>query len=242
MDKWSKYGSCKTRNKNIADYYESVNHCHSLTLKQVLGGRVEQALDIACGDGDSSRIVSRYSEYVIGVDSSETLIKKAKQKLCHNRFQFECNTFEDIEFEAGRFDLISSSWYLNHVHTTEGLHQAFLKMDSLLKPDGKVVFIVPSASFTSPEIQQIAREEYGWHKAWTEVQETLTRGVFCYGDHWIPTTVWQPMFLMKMMSEKFHVRALDVKSTLINEQRLGSLQTEPPFEIIYGEKRKERVL
>lgn len=237
MDIWSKYDSCKTMNENLTEYYEAVKYCHSQSLAQIMSGRVEIALDVACGNGDSTQVLSQYSEMVLGIDSSESLIEKAKQTLSSKHYRFECQTFEDANFGENRFDLISSTWFLNNVHTDEGLNQALEKMHQLLRPEGKIIFIVPSASYTSPEIQKIAREQYGWLKAWTEVQETHTRGVFYYGDQWIPITVWQPMYLMKTMTPFFNVQAWDVKSTLIQGQRLESLLTEPPFEIIYGSRK-----
>lgn len=238
-DAWEGYGDYQNHSQNVREYYNSISHCLSLALHDALSTRCQLALDIACGSGTSTRIVSRFSDRVIGVDSSPELIQQAKSADLGRRFEFVLSRIEDFQCEYGTFDLVSASWYMNYLHSEEELIAFVDRVVSLLKPAGHVAFVVPGASYASDEIQTIAREEFGWQQATVEIQPDYTRVVFCYGGEWIKTTIWQPLKLMRLLDNHFHIGAWDVKATLAYEQRLKMLNTEPPFEVIYGTLRQK---
>lgn len=239
-DKWAGYAYYQHNSKSISEYYRTTNHCLSLALHESLSDRCELALDIACGAGMSTRIISRFADRVIGVDSSAELIQKAKAEELGKRFEFIESRFEDYQCEDATFDLLSASWYLNYLHNDAELNSFISRVTSILKPGGHIAFVVPAASYASETIQTIARNEFGWRQATLETQPDFTRVVFSYGDQWIVTTNWQPLKLMRLLDKWFHIQAWDVKATLAYERRLEMLNTEPPFEIIYGKLRQKR--
>lgn len=239
-DKWKGYDDYQNgSSRRVQEYYEAVNHCLSLALHQILSKRGKLALDIACGAGTSTRIISRFSDRVIGVDSSPELIQLARSEQLGERFEFIESRFEDYQCEDEKFDLISASWFLNYLDTEEDLASFFARVASLLRPGGCIAFVVPSASYATDTTQAIAREEFDWQQATLEMQPEYSRVVFSYGNDWIKTTIWQPLKLMRMLDQHFHIQAWDVKATLAYERRLQILNTEPPFEVIYGTLRQK---
>jgi len=204
----------------------------------MMDSRSGLSLDIACGFGESTRLISRFSESVIGIDSSTEMIRVANEQKLGEKFCFICSRFEDFESEQQQFDLISATWFLNHIHDESELEIVFSKISHLLRPGGHVSFVVPSAAFCSRGTQLLARDQFDWHQGWTEEQTRFTKGVFSYGESWIPTTIWQPLYLMRLLSRWFDIRCWDVKSTIVSECRLDFWETEPPFEVIHGTKRE----
>ncbi len=237
--KWERYDQYKTLNDRVGEYYDTVHQCLGSALESALPADCQRGLDIACGHGESTRLLSRYTNTVVGVDSSEDLIRIANEQMLGKKFEFECATFENYDPGDQQFDVVTAAWYLNHVHSEIELERVIAKIKSLLKPEGTIALVVPGEAFTSGRTQEIGRESFGWKQAWYEEKMEFTRGVFAYGDEWIPTTVWQPIFLMRLLNEHFDVRSWDVKGTMVREQRLSDFDVEPPFEIIYGTLRPD---
>ncbi|MEL7499528.1 MAG: class I SAM-dependent methyltransferase [Planctomycetota bacterium] len=235
IDQWQDYDEFKTSDRHVAEYYEAVQTCQAGTLNELTSTRVGSALDIACGHGETTRALLTYASRVVGVDSSEDLIRKAKL-IPHPHLSFSCSTFEAFAPES-RFDLVSATWFLNHVHTEKGLIEVADKIKSLLNPGGIISFVVPGNSFTSEKSQQVALRLFGWRQAWFDKGNGFTRGIFGFGDQWIPTTIWEPIYLMRIFRQHFDLRTWDVKRTLVEHRYFTDLNVEPPFEVIYGRLR-----
>ena len=231
---WTNYDRYKSEVNLVRDYYDAVHRCHHLALQRTIPEKCGRALDVACGHGESTHILRDFASSIVGVDSSAELIDIACSQNDHDKTSFVCDSFNDYEPEGPSFDLISAAWYWNHVHCREDIILAAKKMRSLLSTGGRVAFVVPGDSFTSRRIQQIARTDFQWRQAWTHEEPESTEGVFSYDSTWIQTKIWQPFYLMRLLSDWFDLSAWDVKGTLIREKRLLGLVAEPPFEVLYG--------
>ena len=234
-DQWHNYDQLKTSNYMVSEYYRAVQTCQGAALANLVPSKVDQALDIACGHGETSKLLLNFAEQVVGVDSSDDLVTKAKMIPTPN-LEFVCSTFEEYQ-PSTKFDLISATWFLNHVHSKQDLEATIEKIKSMLNPGGSVCFVTPGNSFTSASVQKIALDLFQWRQAWFEEGDGFTRGVLSYFGNWIPTTIWQPVFLMKMLDNHFDVRTWDVKRTQIENHLLSEFNVEPPFEVIYGNLR-----
>ncbi|MDA8743734.1 class I SAM-dependent methyltransferase [Rubripirellula amarantea] len=235
--RWQNYDRYKSQANQVREYYDSVHRCHHLALEQLLPQPCERALDIACGHGESTRVLEPFADNIVGVDSSEDLIQIAHSQSHREGTSFTCASFDDFQANEGSFDLISSAWFLNHVLTLDELETTAMKMSSLLKRGGAFACVVPGDAFTSRRTQEIARTDFQWNQAWTHERPESTEGVFSYDDSWIRTRIWQPFFLMKFLSEWFELSCWDVKGTLVRERRMENLVAEPPFEVLYGTRR-----
>ena len=234
---WNGYDGFKTDAQLTQAYYGAVHRCFELALRRLLPeDRVATALDIACGSGQSTQVVGKFARKVIGVDSCEASIELARNTEFAVDTQFVRSPFQEYETEDS-YDLVCAAWFHSNLHSEEEQVAMAKKICGLLRPGGKVCFVVPGESFTSRQMQVIS-QGMGWHQAWIEQVAEYTRGVFTFdNERWLRTTIWQPMHLMRVYRPWFELSCWDVKGTLVKEERLQPVCMEPPFEVLYGEVR-----
>ena len=113
------------------------NHYHSFLLKQLPVQR-QAALDVGCGTGEFSRLLSKRFEKVIGTDLAPNMIEVAKQ---HSRqfsnIDFQVADVMQWESTAEQLDVIVSIATLHHLLVETLLPN--LKSD--LKPGGRLIIL-----------------------------------------------------------------------------------------------------
>ncbi len=232
---WNQYDDFKEADPRTREYYGAVHRCHALALRSLIPDKIEAALDIACGYGDSTQLLAPFARRIDGVDSSQQLIEIARRRSSNDCVQFHCCSFEEFA-PTRQYDLVSASWFLNHIHTDADLVTTAKRIGELITPNGVVSFVVPSDAFTTRRIQLMGAE-LGWRQAWFQEETRFTRGVFNYcEDEYIPTTVWQPLFILQAFRPWTRLSCWDVKATIAEERLLPELESEPPFEILYGHR------
>lgn len=97
-------------------------------------------LDIACGEGYGSNILSKYSKNVIGVDISVQVIDHAKKKYVNNNLIFKVGDVTDIPLENNIVDVVVSFETLEHIKDHEGM---FREIKRVLKPNGIIIISTP---------------------------------------------------------------------------------------------------
>lgn len=93
--------------------------------KEILLSRIKEAkprvvLDLGCGAGWFSRMMSSNGYYVVGIDVSSSLIKSAS-KSCSATSHFMVGDCMNLPFRDGTFDLIAGVGVLHHLHPDRGL-------------------------------------------------------------------------------------------------------------------------
>lgn len=138
----------------IAPSYDRLNHLMSLNvdkrwrkkaLKEIVDGRQQQILDVACGTGDSTVAIARKAgsaSRVTGVDISEGMMalvmEKAAHEGVHDRIKLQVADGENLPFENETFHRVSCAFGIrNFEHKEKGL-QEFLRV---LRPGGKAVIL-----------------------------------------------------------------------------------------------------
>ena len=118
--------------KHIARYNLALMFCEG-----------KDVLDLSCGTGYGTFLISQVADYVVGVDIDEQAIMYA------NRYY---NTFDSgdsekyfyisdiLDFVHEQVDTIVSFETIEHIKDLEALEKKF---DSLLKPGGTIVYSVP---------------------------------------------------------------------------------------------------
>lgn len=96
-------------------------------------------LDIACGSGYGSNILSKANN-VIGIDNSQEAIEYAK-KTYKGNINFICTSIEHVVFEEDKFDAIVCLETLEHLYYSTALN-FLLKATSWVRTNG--VFILSS--------------------------------------------------------------------------------------------------
>lgn len=106
-------------------------------------GENKDILDIGCGTGNHSVILSQKSKSVTGIDLSEQMIAvaKSKAKLIKN-LNFITSSVEDLaQHSEKKYDVIVSLFnVINHIDSLEQLLLFYNSCSTLLKPNGVIMF------------------------------------------------------------------------------------------------------
>lgn len=113
---------------SIAKQYQKVNdmltvHINVYTHLNLIGNVAGKSiLDLACGDGYSTRKFKPTAKDVVGVDISEKMIELAKQEEAREPLGIEYLVCDALELgKIGRFDRVVASFLLHFSQTKEQL-------------------------------------------------------------------------------------------------------------------------
>ena len=102
--------------------------------------KTDSVLDLACGKGGGTEIISDYAKEVYGIDYDKKYIINAKLKFSKPNLKFILGSDELLEEFEERFDKVISTHTMEHVSDD----QLFLKrIRNSLKPNGKLILEVP---------------------------------------------------------------------------------------------------
>lgn len=97
-------------------------------------------LDIACGEGYGSNILSKKAKQIIAIDIDSTTIKKATIKYKKENILFKTGSVECIECEDNSIDIIICFETIEHVNDHDKVISEFKRV---LKTDGILVISTP---------------------------------------------------------------------------------------------------
>ena len=112
-------------------------HRYALAAKLVAGKKV---LDIACGEGYGSKILSGVAVSVTGVDVNEEVIRQAEKKYTSTGLKFVHGSVNKIPADDGSFDVIVSFETLEHTTHHEEMLQEFKRV---LRVNGLLIISTP---------------------------------------------------------------------------------------------------
>ncbi len=113
------------------------NHYHRYLLRHVPLRR-GLALDVGCGTGEFSRVLSGRFDTVIGIDFSPEMINVANQTGgAAKNVEYMCRDFAETEFADGSFDCVVSIAALHHMNMSDTLERAA----RLLRPGGRLMIL-----------------------------------------------------------------------------------------------------
>jgi len=136
--------------KHIARYNLALQFCDG-----------KEVLDIACGTGYGTNMLSWVAKMVIGVDISSEAIKIAKSRYSGPGVMFL--ELDLLEFDIARpADTVISFETIEHIEDLQATQE---KLSSLLKPGGTIVYSVP--------LHESYENEHHHHKFTLETGLTL---------------------------------------------------------------------
>jgi ubiquinone/menaquinone biosynthesis C-methylase UbiE len=100
------------------------------------------AIDLCCGPGHFTLMLAKYFDFdeVIGVDLSEPMIEKARQRAkdagLDSRVRFELGDATAIEHASDSFDVVSCNDAAHHMPDLQTVSRLFLEMDRLSSAQG----------------------------------------------------------------------------------------------------------
>lgn len=121
---------------------------------RVIGGRV---IDMACGEGYGSEVLSRSAASVVGVDANPEAHEHARLRYRRQNLSFERGLVE-THGEQGAFDAIVFLQTIEHVHDPTAVLEHFR---ALLAPGGVAYISTPNVLTLAPP--GAAKSDNPWH-------------------------------------------------------------------------------
>lgn len=121
-------------------------------------------LDLGCGFGWHCKYaIENNAKEVIGIDSSEKMLNKAKMINGGDSIKYINSTIEEIETRDEYFDIVISSLALHYV---EDFYQVCKKVYDTLKFNGDFIFSVEHPIFTAYGSQEWHTNDLGEKEHW----------------------------------------------------------------------------
>ena len=127
----------------------ALNFLNNNTTRNSLGGRHSIALDVGCGSGQFTRLLTPHFTSVVASDVSEAQVKQARGQLANcDNVEVNVGSGEYIEMEDGSVDLVSVCQALHWMEVS----RFYTEVDRVLKPGG--VLAIVGYHFTKPAPSQ----------------------------------------------------------------------------------------
>ena len=135
----------------------------------------KEVLDIACGSGWGTILLSNKAKKVIGLDISPEAVRYAKKEYSGNNFEFQVGSILDIPFNDGTFDIVNSIETFEHVERKH-IEKLISECLRVLKKEGLFLFSTPEGEFFQyhPESPKEYQGWHFWHYTQKELEELLT--------------------------------------------------------------------
>lgn len=197
-------------------------------------------LDLGCGFGWHCRYAREQgASSVVGVDISNQMLQKAREKTNDPFITYLNMAIEDIDFSACEFDVVISSLAFHYMKSFE---ETCKKIYAYLKPGGTFLFSVEHPIFT-------ARSEQNWYfnaegeKLHWPVDHYQTEGkrdTTFLTDHVIKYHRTFSTYMNSLISAGFRIKAVEEPvpsdEMLSNIPEMEHEKRRPMFMIILAEK------
>ncbi|MEG0383773.1 MAG: class I SAM-dependent methyltransferase [Solibacillus sp.] len=121
-------------------------------------------LDLGCGFGWHCRYArEQQASSVIGIDISESMLKKAREMTNDPLISYIKMPIEEISFQSSQFDVVISSLAFHYIESFKSICE---KIYECLKPGGTFVFSVEHPIFTARDEQDWYYDEQGNRLHW----------------------------------------------------------------------------
>lgn len=143
---------------------DTIDHLHryALVLDYI---KDKVVLDIACGEGYGSNLMSQQAQYVYGVDIDVETILNAQKKYKKENLNFQNGRADLIPIETNSIDVVVSFETIEHHDKHE---EMMLEIKRVLKPDGIIVISTPDKYFYTDKrgfknefhVKELYREDF----------------------------------------------------------------------------------
>ena len=188
-ERWDKRGSDYDHSPGHGIHSEREKEAWKSLLRQALGTENEKLdiLDVGCGTGVISLLLAELEHSVTGIDLSEGMLKKAKEKARTFSLpvEFKNGDAEDLPFEDEAFDVVTNRHLLWALPNPE---KAISEWKRVLKPGGKVIIIDGS----SGDYSRLRRQVWRYFVSMPLILITERRNTFCH-QHYKHIEPYLPM-------------------------------------------------
>lgn len=143
---------------------------HSYLARPILGALQEasagRVLDLGCGNGEMTSVISAAGYDVMGVEPSSDGVASARQ--AYPQFRFELGSgYDDLLAHYGAFDAIVSAEVIEHLYSPDNLVK---RAREALNPGGHLILTTPYHGYLKNLAISLAG---GWDKHFTALQEHM---------------------------------------------------------------------
>lgn len=132
---------------------DTIEHLHryALTFDYI---KEKTVLDIACGEGYGSNLMSKEAAYIFGVDIDSTVIAEAQTKYKKSNIEFKVGSTDKIPLENSSVDVVVSFETIEHHDKHDEMMN---EIKRVLKPNGLVIISTPDKKYYS-DIRNVKNE------------------------------------------------------------------------------------
>jgi len=127
---------------SLTSVHGTIEHLHRYALALELS-KDRRVLDIACGEGYGSNLLSGIAKTVIGVDISNETIEHASLKYKRDNLSFIVGSTSSIPLEDSSIDIVVSFETIEH-HDEH--HKMMEEIRRVMKPEGVLIISSPEKS------------------------------------------------------------------------------------------------
>jgi ubiquinone/menaquinone biosynthesis C-methylase UbiE len=124
-----------------------IEHLHRYLLARLYCEK-KTVLDIACGEGYGTNILSSIAKHVTGVDMDEKAIEHASGKYKADNIVFKTGIATSIPAEDSSMDVVVSFETLEHLQEQDKMMS---ELKRVMKPDGLLIISTPNKKYYSDE-------------------------------------------------------------------------------------------
>jgi ubiquinone/menaquinone biosynthesis C-methylase UbiE len=195
MIKENKFGGERLESKSSLSKNNLLEHLVRYNL--LPGSQTMRVLDLGCGAGHGSNMLSKKYKSVVGVDISEDAITYAKENWNAENIEFKVGSALEIPFPDNSFDVVASFEVFEHLSDWK---KFLSEIKRVLKPEGIVYISTPNKTLYSPGTKKPINPHHVFEMTIPEFKEALS-GYFdiidFYGQR---TPVYNDHFIWKIVN------------------------------------------
>lgn len=165
---------------------------HLARYNLVRGEKDSNVLDIGCGAGHGSNLLSKHFKKIYGVDVSQEAISYAKRNWQRKNITFTVGSGTEIPFKENTFDITAAFEVFEHIKDWK---KFLSELKRVTKRNGKIYISTPNKDIYSPGTKEpinphhfFEMTEKQFKKAlgsYFQIDEFLGQRTPIYNDHWI---------------------------------------------------------
>ena len=133
--KYAKYYDLFYNDKNYSKEIKNIHKIIKLNKK-------DQILEVGCGTGKHTEIISSYVSHIDAIDKSKKMILEAKRKNKNKNKNIKFYNLDLLNLKSNKqYDKIIMLFHVFSYFVNDNyLKKIFIKLDKILKPKGKLIF------------------------------------------------------------------------------------------------------